>query len=234
MANTTQELTVTVNANSGIKILPLVASVVITLLFAGIAAFPAARYASCVSPTVAMCGQSAKVKRRRKVKKIRNFEAFYARLNLKRNRGRTFITILSMVMSITVFVALQSFSGLMDTSVTLKDSHLGDYSITNETSGISAASVGELRKNEMVDTLSTTMLTIYQHNETGTLPIDTDISLQTWEVLHIVGFDNERLISEISTLSENDKADLLNGTACLVKNPIPFCRFVKHIGQRTH
>lgn len=222
MANTTQELTVTVNANSGIKILPLVASVVITLLFAGIAAFPAARYASCVSPTVAMCGQSAKVKRRRKVKKIRNFEAFYARLNLKRNRGRTFITILSMVMSITVFVALQSFSGLMDTSVTLKDSHLGDYSITNETSGISAASVGELRKNEMVDTLSTTMLTIYQHNETGTLPIDTDISLQTWEVLHIVGFDNERLISEISTLSENDKADLLNGTACLVKNPIPF------------
>jgi ABC-type antimicrobial peptide transport system permease subunit len=222
MASTTQELTATINASSGSKALPLVASVAITLIFAGIAAFPAARYASCVSPTVAMSGVSGKVKRRnRKAKKIRNFEAFYARLNLKRNRGRTIITILSMVMSITVFVALQSFSGLMDASTALRDSHLGDYSITNETIGITASSVEELRENEMIDTLSTTMLTVYQHDETGAIPIDTDISLQTWEALHIVGFDNERLTTALSSLSENDKADLINGTACLVKNPIP-------------
>lgn len=223
MADTTQELTATINANSGGKALPLVVSVVITMMFACIAAFPAARYASCVSPTVAMSGQSTKVKRRhRKAKKIRNFEAFYARLNLKRNRGRTFITILSMVMSITVFVALQSFSGLMDASTAIKESHLGDYSVTNETIGINAASINEIRENEMIDTLSTTMLTIYQYDETGTLPIDTDISLQTWEALHIAGFDNERLTSAISSLSESDKTDLLNGIACLVKNPIPF------------
>ena len=223
MASTTQELTATIHANSGSKILPLVASVGITLIFAGIASFPAARYASCVSPTVAMSGQSAKVKRRhRKAKKIRNFEAFYARLNLKRNRGRTAITILSMVMSITVFVALQSFSGLLDASAALKNSHLGDYSVTNETMGIAAASVNELRENKMVDSLSTTMLIVYQFDESGTMPVDTDIPLQTWEALHIAAFDDERLTSAISTLSENDKADLLNGTACLVKDPIPF------------
>lgn len=223
MASTTQELTATIHANSGSKILPLVASVGITLIFAGIASFPAARYASCVSPTVAMSGQSAKVKRRhRKAKKIRNFEAFYARLNLKRNRGRTAITILSMVMSITVFVALQSFSGLLDASAALKDSHLGDYSVTNETMGIAAASVNELRENKMVDSLSTTMLIVYQFDESGTMPVDTDIPLQTWEALHIAAFDDERLTSAISTLSENDKADLLNGTACLVKDSIPF------------
>ena len=223
MASTTQELTATIHANSSSKILPLVASVGITLIFAGIASFPAARYASCVSPTVAMSGQSAKVKRRhRKAKKIRNFEAFYARLNLKRNRGRTAITILSMVMSITVFVALQSFSGLLDASAALKDSHLGDYSVTNETMGIAAASVNELRENKMVDSLSTTMLIIYQFDESGTMPVDTDIPLQTWEALHIAAFDDERLTSAISILSENDKVDLLNGTACLVKNPIPF------------
>ena len=223
MASTTQELTATIHANSGSKILPLVASVGITLIFAGIASFPAARYASCVSPTVAMSGQSAKVKRRhRKAKKIRNFEAFYARLNLKRNRGRTAITILSMVMSITVFVALKSFSGLLDASAALKDSHLGDYSVTNETMGIAAASVNELRENKMVDSLSTTMLIVYQFDESGTMPVDTDIPLQTWEALHIAAFDDERLTSAISTLSENDKADLLNGTACLVKDPIPF------------
>lgn len=219
MASTTQELTATIHANSGSKILPLVASVGVTLIFAGIASFPAARYASCVSPTVAMSGQSAKVKRRhRKAKKIRNFEAFYARLNLKRNQGRTAITILSMVMSITVFVALQSFSGLLDASAALKDSHLGDYSVTNETIGIAAASVNELCENKMVDSLSTTMLSVYQFDESGTMPVDTDIPLQAWEALHIAAFDDER----ISTLSENDKADLLNGTACLVKNPIPF------------
>ena len=223
MASTTQELTATIHANSGSKILPLVASVGVTLIFAGIASFPAARYASCVSPTVAMSGQSVKVKRRhRKAKKIRNFEAFYARLNLKRNRGRTAITILSMVMSITVFVALQSFSGLLDASAALKDSHLGDYSVTNETIGIAAASVNELCENKMVDRLSTTMLSVYQFDESGTMPVDTDIPLQAWEALHIAAFDDERLTSAISTLSENDKADLLNGTACLVKNPIPF------------
>ena len=223
MADTTQELTATINANSGSKALPLVVSVVITLIFASIAAFPAARYASCVSPTVAMSGQSAKVKRRhRKAKKIGNFEAFYARLNLKRNRGRTVITILSMVMSITVFVALQSFSGLLDASAAIKDSYLGDYSVTNETVGIAAASVDELHRNDMVDSLSTTMLTVYQFDENGVIPIDTDISLQTWETLHIVGFDDERLTTAVSALSDGDKEDLRNGTACLVKNPIPF------------
>lgn len=74
----------------------------------------------------------------------------------------------------------------------------------------------------MVDSLSTTMLTVYQFDESGTMPVDTDIPLQTWEALHIAAFDDERLTSAISTLSENDKMDLLNGTACLVKNPIPF------------
>ena len=223
MASSVQELTASINANSGGKALPLAASVIITLIFASIAAFPAARYASCVSPTVAMSGQSAKVKRRqRKAKKIRNFEAFYARLNLKRNRGRTTITILSMVMSITVFVALQSFSGLMDASTAMKDSHLGDYSVTNETIGFTAASIDELRGNEMVDCLSTTMLTVYQFDENGTMPVDTDIALQTWETLHIVGVDEERLTTAVSALNESDKEELRNGTACLVKNPISF------------
>lgn len=223
MASSTQELTATIGANSGSKILPLIASVGITLIFASIAAFPAARHASCVSPTVAMRGQSVKVKRHnRKAKKIKNFEAFYARLNLKRNRGRTAITILSMVMSITVFVALQSFGGIMDASVAIKDSHLGDYSVTNETLGISASSVQKLRENEMIDTLSTTMLTVYQFDENGTMSVDTDIPLQTWETLHIAAFDEERLTSAVSALSESDKTDLLNGTACLVKNPVPF------------
>ena len=129
---------------------------------------------------------------------------------------------MSIVLDIRTVLTLQSFSGLLDVSAALKDSHLGDYSVTNETMGITAASVNELRENKMVDSLSTTMLTVYQFDESGTMPVDTDIPLQTWEALHIAAFDDERLTSAISTLGENDKVDLLNGTACLVKNPIPF------------
>ena len=44
MAGSTQELTAAINQSSGGKTLPLVASVVITLIFASIAAFPAARF----------------------------------------------------------------------------------------------------------------------------------------------------------------------------------------------
>ena len=109
-----------------------------------------------------MSGQPTKIKRNhRKAKKIRNFEAFYARLNLKRNRGRTILTVLSMVMSITVFVSLQSFRGLLDAGAAMRADHLGDYSVTNETIGINAASVNELRENEMIDSLSTIMLKFY-------------------------------------------------------------------------
>ncbi len=61
----------------------------------------------------------------------------YARLNLKRGRGRTAVTILSLVMSITVFVALQSFTGLLvlDAGHSVQDMYFRDYAITNLRSG---------------------------------------------------------------------------------------------------
>ena len=223
MVGSVQELIAMLNASRGNKAVPLMASIVITLVFATLATLPAARYASNVSPTVAMSGQYVKIKRcNHKTKKIRCFEAFYARLNLKRNRGRTVVTILSMVMSITVFVALQSFGELLDASSAIKDSYLGDYSVTNETVGIAADSIEELRENSMVESLSTTMLSVYQFDEKGKMSIDTDISLRTWETLYIVGFDDNRLNTIVPSLSENDKENLKEGMSCLVKNPISF------------
>ena len=115
MASSTKELDQTIRATSSNNLFLYFVSVVITLFFALLAAFTAARYASHISPTVAMSEQSVKVKRRsRKTKTIHNFEAYYARLNLKRGRSRTVVTILSLVMSITVFVSLQSFTTLLD------------------------------------------------------------------------------------------------------------------------
>ena len=96
----------------------------------------------------------------RKSRTIHHFEAWYARLNLKRGRGRTAITILSLVMSITVFVALQSFTGLLDASSAVQDMYTGDYALTNEDAGISAEGVEKLRASDDIAQLSTTRLSV--------------------------------------------------------------------------
>lgn len=223
MASSTTELNQTINATSSDNFLLYFVSVAITLIFAMLAAFPAARYASHVSPAAAMSGQSIKIKHRsRKIKDIRNFEAYYARLNLKRGRGRTVITILSLIMSITVFVCLQSFTALLDTSKNVQDMTLGDYAVTNENIGISPESISKIHDSELVENLATTKLSVYIQDENGSVPIKLDFELQPAESFQIAGIDDTRLTSYVNSLSEQDKADLLSGTACIVKNPLPF------------
>lgn len=219
MANSAQELNSAISGAAEVKPIMLLISVAVTLAFAMLAAFPAARYAARVSPTVAMSWQMAKIKRRvRKSRTIRHFEAWYARLNLKRGRGRTVITILSLVMSITVFVALQSFTGLLDASSAVQDMYTGDYALTNEDAGISAEGVEKLRANDAVAQLSTTRLSVFMPDQT--LPFDTNLSLQGNETLQLASVDEAQLSRFAPTLSAQDKQALLDGTGCLVKNPI--------------
>ena len=219
MANSAQELNSAISGAAEVKPIMLLASIAVTLTFAMLAAFPAARYAAHVSPTVAMSGQTAKIKRRiRKSRTIHHFEAWYARLNLKRGRGRTAITILSLVMSITVFVALQSFTGLLDASSAVQDMYTGDYALTNEDAGISAEGVEKLRANDAVAQLSTTRLSVFMPDQT--LPFDTNLSLQGHETLQLASVDEAQLSRFAPTLSAQDKQALLDGTGCLVKNPI--------------
>ena len=219
MANSAQELNSAISSAAEVKPVMLLASIAVTLAFAMLAAFPAARYAARVSPTVAMSGQTAKIKRRiRKSRTIRHFEAWYARLNLKRGCGRTVITILSLVMSITVFVALQSFTGLLDASSAVQDMYTGDYALTNEDAGISAEAVEKLRANDAVAQLSTTRLSVFMPDQT--LPFDTNLSLQGHETLQLASVDEAQLSRFAPTLSAQDKQALLDGTGCLVKNPI--------------
>lgn len=181
MVNSSEELSSLIAQNSSGKWLPLIVSALITLSFACIAAMPAARYASKVSPTVAMAGTAVHVKRsNRKQKRIRHFEAYLARLNMKRNTGRSFITILSLVMSITVFVAVNSFSGLLDASSNVQKLHLGDYALTNETIGFAPEVIDSLRQREEVSYLSTVKYSLYERDQTGSFkqPIKTDIELK--------------------------------------------------------
>jgi ABC-type antimicrobial peptide transport system permease subunit len=221
MVQNAEELSTLIAQNSTGKLFPLLISAVITLVFAFIAAMPAARYAAKVSPVIAMNGATIKVKRKnRKEKRIKNFEAFYARLNLKRNAGRTAITILSLVMSITVFVAIQSFSSLLDASQDVQKLHLGDYSITNDSIGFKPSVVEELKSQKGVSLVSTLKFSLYKQESDGTLPIEAGLQLKPGETLQIVGVDEERLKALMPSLAKDEIQALKDGKACLVKNPI--------------
>ncbi|NLU51932.1 MAG: ABC transporter permease [Clostridiaceae bacterium] len=221
MANNQEELNMLISQNSTGKLLPLLISAAITLIFSFLAAMPAARYAAKVSPVVAMNGTTVKVKRKnRKEKRIRNFEAFYARLNMKRNAGRTAITILSLVMSITVFVAVQSFSKLLDASKDIRKLHLGDYSVTNDTTGFMPSIVEELKILDGVSSVSTLKYSLYKQEKDGSLSIETSFELMPGETLQIIGVDEARLNALMPSLTKEQMQKLKDGKACLVKNPI--------------
>ena len=218
------ELQALIAENSSLKVISLIISGAITLAFAMFAALPAARSAAKVSPIMAMSGNNLKIRRRkRRAKKIRNFEAYYARLNLKRNKGRTAITVLSLIMSITVFIALQGFTTILNAASALQGSHLGDYQITNENVGFSEDALVELRENEAVKSVAAIQFSLYEQNEAGQLDgIDIGFPLKPGETFQVVGLNDEYWDYFISSeVSADQLEQLKSGNACVVRNPIP-------------
>lgn len=224
LAQDASELKILIEENSSLNGTSLALSGVITLAFALFAALPAARSAARVSPIMAMSGTNPKIRRRkRKTKKIHNFESYYARLNLKRNKGRTAITILSLVMSITVFIVLQGFSSLLNAASGLQDNHLGDYQITNESIGFTADDLNALQKNESVQSVAAIQFSLYEQNEDGLLDeISLEFQLKPGETFQVVGLNDEYWDYFMGDqLSEEQFGQLKAGNACIVRNPIP-------------
>ncbi len=223
LARDAGELDRLIAENSGGKGLFLLASAAITLLFALAAALPAARYAARVAPTVAISGTQVKIRRRnRKEKRIRNFEAFYARLNLRRSRGRTAITVLSLVMSVTVFIALQSAVGLLDASGGGVAEHFGDYSITNEAVGFSPQEYQALESDPQVAELTAMQFSLYEQGADGCLDgINFGLSLQPAETFQVVGLNDSYWDKVFSRLPLELLEKLKAGEGCMVRNPIP-------------
>lgn len=223
LARDAEELARLIGENSGGKGLFLLAGAAVTLFFALGAALPAARYAARVSPTVAMAGSRVKVKRRdRGSKTVRHFEAFYAWLNLKRGRGRTAITVLSLVMSITVFIALQSAVGLLDTAGSAVAEHYGDYSITNETVGFSPEEYRVMEEDPRVAELSAMQFSYYEQGTDGyPKGIGFGFPLQPAETFQVVGLNGAYWDRAFSTLSPELREKLKAGEGCMVRNPIP-------------
>ena len=217
------ELNRLIEENSGGKGMFLLASAAVTLVFALAAALPAARYAARVAPTVAMAGSRTKVRRRsRREKKIRSFEAFYAWLNLKRSRGRTAITVLSLVMSITVFITLQGAVGLLDTAGSGVAEHYGDYSITNEAAGFSLEEYQAMEADPRVAKLTAMQFTFYeQGTDSHPVGIAFSVPLQPAETFQVVGLNSAYWDRAFSSLPPEILEKLKAGEGCMVRNPLP-------------
>lgn len=224
LVSDSSELSRLIAENSGGKAFYLAASALITLLFAFAAAIPAANFAARVSPVTAMSGSALKIKRKnRSAKKIRNFERYYAGLNLKRNRARTAVTILSLMMSITVFIALQSSIGLLNAADTKGVEHLGDYSLINETVGFSPEELAHLESDENITSVAAMQFSLYEQNIQKQIDgISLDFSLQPGETFQILGLNDsyaDAFFASMLTPSELDA--FKQGNGCIVRNPVP-------------
>ncbi|MDE5824891.1 MAG: FtsX-like permease family protein, partial [Lachnospiraceae bacterium] len=196
-----------------------------------LAAAPAAHFAAKVSPVTAMHGTisggagNAKIRRNhRKAKKIRGFEQYYAALNMRRNKSRTVITILSMVMSITVFVTLQGY--LSHLSVTGAESeHLGDYSVVNEYVGFSSDELNQMEADPDVAAVAAQQFTLYELDEQYyPMGIETDIDFaqNPVERFQIYGVNDYWADYRFEgQLTEEQLNALKAGEGCVVRNPLP-------------
>lgn len=217
LANDNKEITELIHKNTTAYMFPLVLSTSISLIFSFISALPSAIYASRVSPKIAMAGSTTKIKRKiKREKAIKNFERHLAWLNLKRNKGRTIITILSLFMSITVFVALSEFSNVLDVSRSVSNLKEGDFSLTNEISGFDKSTLDKIDKMKNVNRTSFIKYSEYKQGE-----IDTDINFEnSGEMLKIIGIDEQTLKDLMPSITDSILEDFKNGSICFIKNPI--------------
>lgn len=131
------------------------------------ALFPAV-LASRVPPTTAisgLVGGGITMKRRTVGKPVKNILWYNARLNLSRNRVRTYLTVISLSMAVVTFVALGSFVQSFNTMDQLAKKMDSDYSVTaseppimleDAAKGISPSDVEELKTLPGVERVRTT------------------------------------------------------------------------------
>ncbi|HAU5071964.1 TPA: ABC transporter permease [Clostridioides difficile] len=217
LANDNKEITELIHKNTTAYMFPLVLSTSISLIFSFISALPSAIYASHVSPKIAMAGSTTKIKRKiKREKTIKNFERHLAWLNLKRNKGRTIITILSLFMSIAVFVALSEFSNVLDVSRSVSNLKEGDFSLTNEISGFDKSILDKIDNMKNVNRTSFIKYSEYKQGE-----IDTDINFEnSGEMLKIIGIDEQTLKDLMPSITDSTLEDFKNGSICFIKNPL--------------
>lgn len=231
LASDAAQLQELIAENSSGKWAYLLVSALTTLLFAFLAAAPAAHFAAKVSPVTAIHGTTsggtgnAKIRRKRhRAKNIHGFERYYAALNMRRNRSRTVITILSLTMSITVFVSLQSYLSRLSVTDAASE-HLGDYSVVNEYGGFSPVELEQMEADPNVEAVAAQQFTLYESDEQyHPIGIETDIDFaeNPVEKFQIYGVNDRWADYRFADqLTEEQLNALKTGEGCVVRNPLP-------------
>ncbi|OON92607.1 MAG: hypothetical protein ATN34_03850 [Epulopiscium sp. Nele67-Bin002] len=238
MVDTTDEVKALLSSSGEIYIGFILVAILITSLFSILSVIPTARYASKVSPKVAMSGvKDVKITRKnRKVKDVgAHFENYFAKLNLMRNRGKTIVTILSMFLAITLFIGLNSFIEPMNPANDMLGGEKGDYSLTsrpsddlNYNNGLPQSEIDRIIQDPNVADAPYIKHAYYNRflyndpeNLEGLKPLELDFELPKYEDseinadITIFGISDSFVELGLTDMSKEDKVKFLNGEGCI-------------------
>ncbi|AIQ10689.1 ABC transporter permease [Paenibacillus durus] len=161
-----------------------------------------ARAASRVPPVIALSGFNGesvvKIRRRARTRAIGRFFLWEtARLNLKRNRRRTVVTVVSLAMSATMFVALQSFVLSFNTTDMLTENMDSAFSLSAE-SPIAVKDIASIRSMPGVERVRTARVykPPYDLKAHKAANIQNKAESSAWLLAHTfeaIGYDDETL-----------------------------------------
>lgn len=225
MLDTKEQVTDLVATNSSLYINYIVISVIIVITFALLAAMPSAKLAAKTPPKIAIDGNKIyEVKRKKRINKnlnkIKNIELYLARLNLNRNKVRTLVSMLSMFISIVVFIALSSFLSNLDISKKYISEEKGDFSLTsyNYNSSFDNIIINKILELNYVDNIK-----YIKHSNYNQDQISNDIKFEMVDSsLNIEGVNNEYFKNVFTDLTNEEIKMLINGTGCLIGEPMEF------------
>lgn len=201
--------------NSQISVLPIIFSVFVTTLSAFLVGIPLVAYISKVSPITAIRDTNTQsFNRKSRTKTMRYFPAYYARLNLKRNRSKTYSTIGSLSLSITLLLVVVSMSHTLDTTESVAKMYLGDYAITNTSIGLDDSFAENLSNIDTLEYLYTLQFKKYKE-----IPFATNAPLQPNDRLQIMSLDDKRTQALLAEALTEEQQAFMQGQACIISQP---------------
>ncbi len=201
--------------NTQITILPIFLSALIPVLSAFLLGIPLVRYISQVSPIVAINQTSLKItERKSRIQKPRHFLSFYARLNLKRNKSKTYITVGSLSLSTALLLVAIAMTNTLNISESVATMYLGDYEISNISKGLDGAFVEAITDIEGLEYLYSMQFKKY-HDP----PFSTNAPLQVSDSLQIISLDAYRTDILLSNVSVEKQQAFAEGDACVISHP---------------
>lgn len=146
----------------------IVISIIIGFLFIILGSYSPAKKASNIPPMEAINSMGDSYKRRdrgkfnidtaSKVSKKVNFTFNFAKINIKRNKKRFITTVMSLAITVIMFMIIQYITTSIDSVKALKESDHGDITITgNSFEGISQEALSEIANMKGIEILNKKM-----------------------------------------------------------------------------